>query len=170
MTVQIEHKPSVGKDGEAADPYAYDPDAAFPANELNEVRPTGSTLRRGRGWALVVLVAVAFFGIIAWDKMSKSKPAAANGTVTAYGVGTIPLKAPTPEEVAAETKKTDEQEKIKKSKPKPPPKRESALASTDAFENPSQKYAEREVASWNPEKKTKRNDAFANRRKTALGN
>ena len=148
------------------DPYALTHQPQFPAEDLNEVRPTGSTIRRGRGWIFVGVVVLAIGGIIASDWMSKSRPARATGTVTAYGVGAIPLKDATPEEKAEAAKAEEKKAKPKKAEPT---KRETALGRSDTFENPVQKYAEREVSSWNPSASKKDADSFANRRKSALG-
>lgn len=146
------------------DPYAQ---PAFPTQDLNEVRPTGRTIRRGRTWVFAGLIFVAMGGIIAFDKLSKSSPARATGTVTAYGVGTVPEPDVKSDPVTVEERK---EEKAKSGKPKPPPRRKSALGRKDAFDDPVAKRAAREVASWNPEPKAKKDDSFANRRKSALGN
>jgi hypothetical protein len=71
--------------------------------------------------------------------------------------------------VTEEQKKEDEKKEQNKGKP-PPPKRKSVLGRADAFDDPVVKRAAREVASWNPERKATKDDSFANRRKSALGN
>lgn len=151
------------------DPYALTHQPQFPSEDLNEVRPSGRTIRRGKGWLFFGILVLAIGGIIASDKLSKSAPATAQGAVTAYGVGNIPLKDATPEEKAA-VAEAEKKDKPKTAPKPPPPKRETALGRSDAFENPSQKYAEREVSSWNPSASKKDADSFANRRKSALGN
>lgn len=170
MTLQIEQQPSPY----ANDPYAVSPEA-FPHADLYETRPIkgSGTLRRARaGWLIVAIVA-GIGGFIAWDKMSGAAPAVAKGIVGGFGVGHIPEEKPQPE-AAAEAVKTEEAKKddVKKTtKSPPPPKRERALGSSDKFENPSQTYASKEVASWNS---TSRHDSHKNeiakRRNSALGN
>ena len=154
------------------DPYALTHQPQFPAEDLNEVRPSGATIRRGRGWFFAAAFGLAILGIIVFDRWSKSTPVLAQGTVTTNGVGNIPLKDRPPEEqAAAETAKQQEAAKAKpKGTPAAPKRRASALGRSDAFENPSQKYAEREVASWNAQPKQNGQDSIANRRKSALGN
>jgi hypothetical protein len=156
---------------EHSDPYAVQ-GPAFPTQDLFEVRPTGSTIRRGRGWIFVGVVVAAIVGIIAMDWVSKSKPVKASQPVTAYGLGTIPLKDAKPEERAAEIKKEERKEEEKKAPQKvvkAAPRRHSALGGSDQFENPSQRYAEREVTSWNPESGSRKSkESIANHRKSAL--
>jgi|SRR4051812_18579881 hypothetical protein len=132
---------------EHSDPYTTQA-PIFPTQDLFEVRPTGSTIRRGRGWIVVAVVLAAIVGIIAVDWASKSKPVKASPPVTAYGLGNIPLKDAKPEKRAAEVKKEEEKKSPRKGV-KAAPRRHSALGGADQFENPSQRYAEREVTSWN---------------------
>lgn len=155
---QLEYNPA------QPDPYAH---PTFPTQDLNEVRPTGNTIRRGRAWVFAGLIVAAMGGIIAFDKLSKSSTAKATGTVTAYGVGNVPEPDVKAEAAAVQADKAEE---TKPRKPPPPPKRKSVLGRSDAFDNPVEKRAAREVASWNPETKAKKDDSFANRRKSALGN
>ena len=155
---QLEHVPV------QPDPYAQ---PEFPTQDLNEVRPNGRTIRRGRAWIFAVAIVVAMGGIIAFDKLSKSSSARATATVNAYGVGEVPEPDVKVEAATVEEKK---EEKAKTRKPSPPPRRQSALGRADAFDDPVAKRAAREVASWNPEQKVKKDDSFANRRKSALGN
>ena len=157
---QLEHVPA------QPDPYAQ---PEFPHQDLNEVRPSGRTIRRGRAWMFAVGIVLAMVGIIAFDKLSKSSSARATATVNAYGVGEVPIPDVKDEKPAAEQKKED----VKKAgKPTPPPRRKTVLGRSDgdAFDDPVAKRAAREVASWNPEPKAKKDDSFANRRKSALGN
>jgi hypothetical protein len=156
------------------DPYATTPGAspgAFPTQDLYEVRPKGGTLRRGRGWLLVAGVVLAIVGIIASDKWSKSKTAVASQPVTAYGVGNIPLKDMEIKETPVDATKPEEKKvAVAKPPPAPPPRKGGVLGRSDAFENPSQKYAEREVASWNASPgRVKGNESIANPRRTVLG-
>lgn len=147
------------------DPYAIQK-PAFPHQDLYEVRPQGSPFRRGRGWALTCLIVLAIGGIIASDWISKSRPAvASNSMVDRFGVSSIPDEAtvtPPPAEVKAP-------ESEKKSKPKAPPKRKSALGMGNGYDNPSESYASREVASWNSSGNGSRS-AVAKHRQSALGN
>jgi hypothetical protein len=147
------------------DPYAIQ-QPVFPHQDLYEVRPQGSSFRRGRGWALTGLIVLAIGGIIASDWISKSRPAvASNGMVDRFGVSSIPDETtitPPPAEVKAVGPE-------KKGKPKAPPKRKSALGMGNGFDNPSESYAAREVASWNSSGNGSRS-AVANRRQSALGN
>src|SRR3954462_10483416 len=92
---------------EHSDPYAVQ-GPAFPTQDLFEVRPTGSTIRRGRGWIAVAVVVLAIVGIIAMDWVSKSKPVKASQPVTAYGLGNIPLKEATPQQQAVAVKKEEQ--------------------------------------------------------------
>ncbi len=158
---QIEHVPAL------SDPYAQ---PEFPTQDLNEVRPSGRTIRRGRAWMFAGVLLAAMVGIVAFDKLSKSSTARATGTVTAYGVGNVPEPDVKADVVTEEQKKADEKKEQKRGKPPPPPKRNSVLGRADAFEDPVAKRSAREVASWNPEPKAKKDDSFANRRKSALGN
>jgi len=170
MTQQIEHQPHAY----ANDPYATEA-TAFPHEDLNQVRPfKGSgTLRRARAGWIIVAVVGGIAGFIAWDKMSGSAPAVAKGIVSGFGVGHIPEEKP----VAAEAAVVEPTVPVVKNTAttggvKPPrPKRETALGSADKFENPSQTYASKEVASWNssPERKNHKNE-IAKRRNSALGN
>lgn len=155
---QLEYNPA------QPDPYAH---PTFPTQDLNEVRPTGNTIRRGRAWIFGAAIFVAMGGIIAFDKLSKSSTARATSAVTSYGVGNVPEPEVKAEAAVAEEKK---EEQKKTGKPNPPPRRKSALGRSDAFDDPVAKRAAREVASWNPETKAKKDESFANRRKSALGN
>lgn len=149
------------------DPYDATAHPEFPHQDLNEVRPTASNLRRGRGWMLFVVVIGGIVALIAWDRMSKTKPAVAQQPVNAYGVGTIPLKDPTPQETAAEIKKVEEPKPGTKAKA--PVRRKKVLGMSSSFADPSHKRSEQEVTSWNStDTRKSAKQVIANQRKSVL--
>lgn len=151
------------------DPYdASGPE--FPTKDFDEVRPTGANFRVGRGWIFVGLLGLAMVGIIVSDQLSKSSPAKAQGQVGAIAFGSVPEPNVKAEPAEAKPAAAVETAKLPKGGKPPAPKRKTALGRKDGFENPVEKRAAREVASWNPQQMPKGGEPVANRRQSALGN